>query len=98
RRLPPSSPTRRSPDLQSFPTASAELNRELARLLGMLQANSRRLRRAIADQWTADSEPADDIHYLIVLSRLPGKRSKAVTQDTAEDRKSTRLNSSHVKI
>ena len=69
---------------QSFPTASAELNRELARLLGMLQANSRKLRRAIADLWTADSEPADDIHYLIVLSRLPGKRSKAVTQDTAD--------------
>jgi len=69
---------------QSFPTASAEVNRELARLLGMLQANSGSLRRAIAAQWTADSEPTDDIHYLIVLSRLPGKRGKAVTQATAE--------------
>ena len=78
---------------QSFPTATSEVNRELARLLGMLQANSRALRRAIAAQWTADSEPTDDIHYLIVLSRLPGGRGKAVTHATAEA-----LVSLHVKL
>ena len=69
---------------EAFPDASPEVNRELARLLGMLQVRRGRLLNAIAAQWTADSEPADDIHYLIVLSRLPGKRSPAVTQATAE--------------
>lgn len=67
----------------AFPTDDAELNRELARLLGMLLAEDPRLLEAIAAQWTEDSSLTDDIHYLIVFSRLPGELSAAVTAATA---------------
>ena len=77
----------------SVPGPSAEVNCELARLLGMLQVRDRKLLSSIAQQWTSESSPGDDIHYLIVLSRLPGKRSRAVTEATADA-----LVSLHVKM
>ncbi|MGD9721189.1 MAG: hypothetical protein AB7O59_03930 [Pirellulales bacterium] len=67
----------------AFPTADAELNRELARLLGMLGAADDKLPAAIAGQWTDRSTVEDDVHYLIVASLLPGSRSAEVTAATA---------------
>jgi putative membrane-bound dehydrogenase-like protein len=67
----------------AFPTADAELNRELARLLGMLHAERAGLLDAIAGMWNDKSTVDDDIHYLIVASLLPGKRTTAVTAATA---------------
>ena len=66
-----------------FPTSDAELNRELARLLGMLAADAPKLLPAIASRWTTASSVEDDIHYLIVASLLPGPRDAAVTDATA---------------
>ncbi|MEX2120200.1 MAG: PVC-type heme-binding CxxCH protein [Pirellulales bacterium] len=65
------------------PAADAELNRELARLLGMLSADDPGLPEAIVDRVSHASLPKDDIHYLIVLSRLPAARTAKVTQATA---------------
>ena len=67
----------------AFPTADSELNRELARLLGMLGADDTPLLPAIVRQWTPESAVEDDIHYLIVASLLPGKRDSEVTAATA---------------
>jgi len=66
-----------------FPTTDSELNRELARLLGMLSADQPGLFAAIAGQWSAASAVEDDVHYLIVASLLPGPRSAEVTRATA---------------
>ncbi len=68
----------------AFPTPDAELNRELARLLGMLGAESEGLLPAIARQWTQDSTVDNDFHYLIVASRLGGRRAAEVTAATAQ--------------
>ncbi|MGE0608938.1 MAG: hypothetical protein AB7O62_17715 [Pirellulales bacterium] len=67
-----------------FPTGDAALDREMARLLGMLAADRPGLPAAIASRSTDSTPLVDDIHYLIVLSRLPGERSPDVTRQTAE--------------
>ncbi len=67
-----------------FPSSDAELNRELARLLGMLGANHPTLLPAVARQWTASSTVEDDLHYLIVASLLTGSRTPDVTAATAQ--------------
>ncbi|MEX2113277.1 MAG: hypothetical protein WD845_08835 [Pirellulales bacterium] len=67
-----------------FPASDAELNRELARLLGMLGADTPGLLPAIAAQWSNTSTVEDDIHYLIVASLLPGRRDANVTAATAQ--------------
>jgi putative membrane-bound dehydrogenase-like protein len=66
-----------------FPTADAELNRELARLLGMLHALDPRLLAELARKWTVDSPLEDDFHYLIVASLVEGPRTAEVTRATA---------------
>lgn len=66
-----------------FPTGDAELNRELARLLGMLGADYEGLLPAIASMWTLQSSVEDDLHYLFVASLLAGRRTTDVTSATA---------------
>ena len=67
----------------AFPAADARLNLEMARLLGMLAVQQPELIDRVAEQFTETSSPHDDIHYLIVLSRLPGPRSQQATVRTA---------------
>ncbi|HUY32952.1 MAG TPA: c-type cytochrome, partial [Pirellulales bacterium] len=59
------------------------VEREAARLLAMLAADGRQSPEVIISYCTSESSPVDDIHYLIVLSRLTGPRSDAVTFATA---------------
>lgn len=73
---------------QIFPTGDNEQDRELARLLGMLNAPLDESRRAAdapgySSVWTDASRVEDDLHYLIVLSRLPGTRSPELRQAAA---------------
>jgi putative membrane-bound dehydrogenase-like protein len=68
---------------EMFPSQHPEVNRELARLLGMLEADQPRLLSALAQAWTAESTVADDLHYLMVMSRLSGTRSPETTRRTA---------------
>ncbi len=58
-----------------FPSADADLDRELARTLGMLAADDPSLRSRILAKCNADSSPIDDIHYLACYARLSGKRA-----------------------
>jgi len=67
-----------------FPTDDEELNRESGRLLGMVQIESGETLEKIATRFTTDSTPEDDIHYLIILARLPGDRSSEVTIRVAD--------------
>jgi len=67
-----------------FPTKDDELNRELARLLGMLRAEHTGLLSAMATPFQLITTPIeDDIHYLIVASRLTGPRDSRHTVATA---------------
>jgi putative membrane-bound dehydrogenase-like protein len=62
---------------------AAPVNLELARLLAMLGVEDAALVERMAALCTADSAPADDVHYLICLSRLPGERSELATRRIA---------------
>ena len=66
-----------------FPTGEAELDRELARLLALLSADDASLAARIALRCTAESDPVDDVHYLLVLSRLTAPRGPAVNEQIA---------------
>jgi putative heme-binding domain-containing protein len=65
-----------------FPFEDKSLNRELARLFAMLRFDYAEL-PALIQQCTDDSALEDDIHYLIVLARIPGTRTPEVTRRAA---------------
>jgi putative membrane-bound dehydrogenase-like protein len=68
---------------QVFPTGRADLDREFSRLLAVVGAEDSALMERVAAQLTADSDPVEDFHFLIVLARLRGPRPDAVTARTA---------------
>ena len=70
--------------LNGFPSGDAELDREITRTLAMLEVADARLLTRVADRLTATSNPIDDVHYLIVLARLRGPRTDAVTKRVAD--------------
>lgn len=77
-----------------FPSGDSDLDRELARLLGMLAVDVPDLPSRLATRWTPTSAPADDIHYLLVLSRLQkAQLSLDLTRKTA-----AALNGIYVKL
>jgi putative membrane-bound dehydrogenase-like protein len=57
-----------------FPTNQVELDRELARTLGMIAWADDDLRARMLDRCGINSDPASDIHYLAVYARLLGQR------------------------
>jgi putative heme-binding domain-containing protein len=54
-----------------YPTGDPRLDRELIRLLAMLTSYSSKLVDSVCEKLTDDSDPIDDIHHLVSLSRLP---------------------------
>ena len=54
----------------AFPAGDANLDRELSRTLALLEDDDAGTLRKVADRLTLSSDPLEDIHYLIVLSRL----------------------------
>jgi putative heme-binding domain-containing protein len=76
-----------------FPTGDELLDQELGRLLAMLGEDVPGLPKLVADRWTKGSTDSNDIHYLLVLGRLSGKRDEQVTKKTA-----AALNGIHVKL
>jgi putative heme-binding domain-containing protein len=79
----------------AFPSGNADLDRELARTLAMVEDDDPGVLERMAGLLTADSNPIDDIHYLITLARLRGPRPAAVTKRVSGalldlDRKITR--------
>ncbi|MCI0358609.1 MAG: hypothetical protein L0211_09005 [Planctomycetaceae bacterium] len=67
----------------AFPASGSQLNLELARLLAMLGVDNAGLIDRITEQFSQSTSPQDDLHYLICLSRLPGRRSEQATERTA---------------
>ena len=63
----------------AFPGRDAERDRELARLFAMLADDDPKTLAAVAAKLTDNSDPVDDIHYLICLARLTAPRTEEVT-------------------
>jgi putative membrane-bound dehydrogenase-like protein len=67
-----------------FPAGNADLDRETARTLAMVEDDDLVLLTKLTERLTPSSDPIDDIHYLIVLARLRGPRSASITHRTSE--------------
>lgn len=68
----------------AFPTGQANVDRELSRLAAMVELKDAQFTRKVVGQLTDASDPAEDIHYLIVLSRLKGNWDDATTRTVAD--------------
>jgi putative heme-binding domain-containing protein len=68
---------------QAFPSGNADLDRELSRTLAMLEGDDPGVLAKVADKLTADSDPVEDTHYLIVFARLRAPRNPALTRHIA---------------
>jgi putative heme-binding domain-containing protein len=68
----------------AFPAGQADLDRELARTLAMLEDDDPAALVCTARKLTADSHPVEDVHYLIVLARLRAPRASDVTHRVAD--------------
>lgn len=79
----PSSARLRAALRRAFPSTSADLDRELARTLAMLEDDDPSTLEKVAARLTTDSTAADDAHYLIVLARLGAPRPATVTARSA---------------
>ncbi len=69
---------------QAFPSGHAQLDRELARTLAMVEDADPATLDKIAGRLTTTSPPLEDIHYLVVLARLRAPRSAALTTRVAD--------------
>jgi putative heme-binding domain-containing protein len=67
----------------AFPSGHADLDRELSRTLAMIEDDDAGTLAKMAARLAANSDPVEDIHYLIVLARLRGPRTRAITQRVA---------------
>jgi putative heme-binding domain-containing protein len=68
---------------RAFPAGHADLDRELARTLAMMQDDDPSTLSRVADVLAATDDPVDQTHYLIVLARLKAARPARVTALTA---------------
>ena len=69
-----------------FPQYDENTNREIARTIGMLEVEGEAVEKfaeKLTHRWNLKTSVEDDIHYLIVLSRLPGERTEGMTNRTA---------------
>jgi putative membrane-bound dehydrogenase-like protein len=69
---------------KSFPSTDIHLNEECARLLAMLEDDAPDTVGKVAARWTSTSTPTEDVHYLVVLSRLRGARTPEITTKVAQ--------------
>jgi putative membrane-bound dehydrogenase-like protein len=67
-----------------FPAGEARLNEECARLLAMLEDDAQPTPHKVAAFWTEQSAPTQDLHYLIVFSRLRAAADPALTTRVAQ--------------
>jgi putative heme-binding domain-containing protein len=69
-----------------FPAGGQELDWEIARTWGMvgIENDEDAIPDLLAEKWTPDSSPLDDIHYLIVASLSPGERAAETTRAAAD--------------
>jgi putative heme-binding domain-containing protein len=72
------------PWLTDFATGDATVKREIARVFAAGEFQDPQAVALVLGQLTRESHPVDDIHYLIVLSRLKAARTMTQTQATAQ--------------
>lgn len=70
--------------VDSFPSSHEVLDHELARVLSMLAPYNPKLLDQILSRITDDSDPVEDIHYLIVAARIPSDRSREQSKQIAK--------------
>ena len=68
---------------QSFPVGEPSLDREISRTLAMIEDEDAALLERVSRFWSSDSDPATDVHYLLVFARLAATRQPAQTAATA---------------
>jgi putative membrane-bound dehydrogenase-like protein len=68
---------------KAFPSGHADLDRELSRTLAVIEDDDAGVLAKVADKLTADSDPVEDIHYLVVFARLRATRTPALTRRVA---------------
>ena len=61
--------------IELFPAKVPSVDREISRLAAMTQVDHAEFTSRVMQQFSAESDPIDDIHYLIVLARLTSKPS-----------------------
>jgi putative membrane-bound dehydrogenase-like protein len=66
-----------------FPCKDAQINAETSRLLAMLEDDDPAVLKDAAGMWTKESSPTDDMHYLIVYSRLRAERPPEAAKQVA---------------
>lgn len=69
---------------KGYPTSNRELNYELTRLMSVLSVFNDDALNSVLAQITTESDPVDDIHHLLVASRIPVIRGKEQRQLTAQ--------------
>lgn len=68
---------------ETFPTGDADVDRELSRALTMLSLANTKLLDKVLAKITDDSDPVEDIHYLLVAARIPTPRNRAQAEAIA---------------
>jgi putative membrane-bound dehydrogenase-like protein len=68
---------------EGFPSGNSRLDEEESRLLAMLEDDDASTPGKVASFWTQKSSPTQDMHYLVVFSRLRAPRDSVLTAQTA---------------
>jgi putative membrane-bound dehydrogenase-like protein len=68
---------------KAFPSDDADLDRELSRTVAVIEDDDPAVLAKVADKLAPDSDPVEDVHYLIVFARLRGPRTPALTRRVA---------------
>jgi putative heme-binding domain-containing protein len=68
---------------RAFPAGNADLDREVSRTLAIVEDDDAGVLARVAERLTADSDPVEDVHSLIVLARLRAPRTPALTERVA---------------
>lgn len=68
---------------ETFPIGDPDVDRELSRALTMLSLANTKLLDKVLAKITDDSDPVEDIHYLLVAARIPTPRNRAQAEAIA---------------
>ena len=68
---------------ESFPTGDANVDRDLSRALTPLSLATTKLLDKLLAKLTDDSDPVEDIHYLLVAARIPTPRNRSQAEGIA---------------
>jgi putative heme-binding domain-containing protein len=67
----------------TFPTGDADVDRELSRVLAMLSLSNTKLLDKVLAKITSESDPIEDLHYLLVAARIPIPRNRTQAETIA---------------